>query len=124
MVTLLLSSRLLCVQMRMPSSAAVPPAPALAYVGSAWPLSAGGGGSAGGTSVGRGGTPSYGASPYGKSVDMVDVCAQIMNSGALPRAAPHGAGCCCARGCAFCWTALLHSARAHLDSLGCTCGAF
>ena len=77
-------------QMRMPIGTAAPPAPALAYVGSAWPLSAGGGGSAGATSMGRVGTPSYGASPYGKSVDMVDVCAQIMNSGALPCIAVHG----------------------------------
>ncbi|KAK9841975.1 hypothetical protein WJX81_002205 [Elliptochloris bilobata] len=68
------------VQMRMPNGAAAPALPAPAYVGGAWPLSAGGG-SGGGMSLGRGGTPSYGASPYGKSVDMVDVCAQIMNSG-------------------------------------------
>ena len=99
--------------MRMPSGAVAPPPLAPAYVGSAWPLSAGAG-SAGGTSLGRGGTPSYGASPYGKSVDMVDVCAQIMNSGALPRAALHGQllRLCSSR---LATAALLQSARARLS---------
>ncbi len=68
--------------MRMPSSTAAPAPPVPAYVGGAWPLSAGGATGGNGASLGRSGTPSYGASPYGKSVDMVDVCAQIMNSGA------------------------------------------
>jgi len=58
----------------MPSSTAAPAPPVPAYVGGAWPLSAAGATGGNGASLGRSGTPSYGASPYGKSVDMVDVC--------------------------------------------------
>ena len=71
------------------------------WSGPDWPssLGRGGGGSgAPGTSIGMGMSVGMGTSPFGRSVDMVDVVTQLMEAGGVPRPPPPPR---------FCWLNLL-----------------